>query len=93
MGANGTQVAQLEEWRDRRISGFPTASAFRGTNLGVQGTGIINLRGITTQFQSVDLNIILFPTANVLESKISVWNHLVNDQLDVNWFWREIILP
>jgi len=94
VGAVGASpVAQARLWRDRRIASSPTCGSFRGTNLGVLGSAMADLRVAATSFTTFQLDVIINPSTAVLESTIAVWNHLVNDQLEVNWFWREIILP
>ena len=93
VGEIGTPVQLDRLWRDRRIAAAPTCQAVRGTNVGVIGEDIASLRPAATEFTRVDLDLILSPSADPLESTISIWNHTVNQQMDVNWYWREIILP
>jgi len=93
VGPTDTPTAQPTFWRDRRLSGSPSAVMATGTRVGVTGSRFLFVRGTATGFTSMDLQIILTPSNNSLESTLAVWNGLVNDQLDVNWYWREIVLP
>ena len=78
-------------WRDRRLTGKPSGSVRSGTRVGEQGSRVQLLRGVAASFTSIDLQIVLTPSNDQLESTLTVWNGLVNDQLEVNWFWRELL--
>ena len=93
VGATGTQSVNSSHWRDRRLPAGPTCVAVRGTRVGLVGSGMLDMRGIATEHLDVELNIILNPSDTVLQSTIAVWCHSTNIELDVNFFWREVILP
>ena len=93
VGATGTQVAQPSHWRDRRLPAAPTCIPIRGTRVGLLGSGMMGMIGVSTEHQFVDLQIILNPSAIDLQSTIAVWAHSTNVELSVNFWWREIILP
>jgi len=92
IGPTDTPTPAVAFWRDRRIRGSPQANVAIGSRVGLTGTTIANIR-VTTVFTSLDLGIILSPSTDSLESTLAIWNTTVNDAVNVNWYWREILIP
>jgi len=94
VGNTGTPIGTPTKWwRDRRIQGDPTTLVTQGTRAGTTGSLVMNLRGISTAYTSQDLDVILSPEAPTLESTLSIWNQTQNEIFDVNWFFREVLVP
>lgn len=82
----------VKVWRDRRLSGDPTAGITQGAETSQSGSTVLEMQGISTDFRSIELGIILEPSEIVLKSTLTLWHSTVEQDLDVNWFWREIVL-
>lgn len=91
VGATGSPIGSpIKAWRDRRMEGEPTALVTQGTRSGSLGTQFAERTSIATEFRSMDLNVILRP-GSVGESTISIWCNITDTDLQVNWFWKEML--
>jgi len=92
IGPSDVNTGSPAFWRDRRLNGSPSALPHHGSRVGLTGTSVMNIRAQSSSFTTFELDMILTPTSETLESTISVWAATVNITVDVNFFWREILV-